>query len=157
MRGLQLIYQTGQDDFPVIQDGHLVGIVTRPALVEAMNIHGADMSVASLINTNVPVVSPRDKVTRVFEEIVNGNNVSAVVIDGGQIVGILSPDNISRYLLVQSSIKSVNRRGARPSPKTATPPLAPLHTPAPPPVIASVPPVAIPPPRAESGPSSGLA
>ena len=47
---------------------------------------------------------------RVYEEIINGANTSAIVVDDGRLVGILSPDNVSRYLLVQSSIKSPRRR-----------------------------------------------
>lgn len=152
-RGIELIYQTGQDNFPVIQDGELVGIVTRPALVEAMNARGAAVPVGQIVDPQAVVVSPREKVVRVYEEMLNGANTSAVVVDGGRLVGVLSPDNISRYLLVQSSIKSPRRRWLAPgSPIPAT-----WQTPAPPPVISAVPPIAVPPPRGESVPPSGRA
>ena len=152
-RGIEMIYQTGQDNFPVIQEGQLVGIVTRPALVEAMNAYGAAVSVGQIMDPHAPVISPREKVVRVYEEIINGANTSAIVVDDGRLVGVLSPDNVSRYLLVQSSIKSPRRRGAapgRPLPATS-------QTPGLPPVISSVPPIAFPPPREESAPPSARA
>jgi Zn-dependent protease/predicted transcriptional regulator len=149
-RGIELIYQTGQDDFPVIQDGQLLGIATRPALVEAVNKHGADTPVGNHLDTDLAVVSPQDKVSRVYEEIIGGANASAIVVDGGRIVGMLSPENISRYLLVQSSIKSRRRRRAPPRPVTS-------QTPTPPPVIADVPPIATPRSREESAPPSAPA
>jgi stage IV sporulation protein FB len=149
-RGIELIYQTGQDDFPVIQEGKLAGIVTRPALVEAMNARAADVSVGQIMDPHASVVSPREKVVHVYEEIINGANTSAVVVDGGQIIGMISPDNISRYLLVQSSIKSSRRRPAGPVPRL----LATSQTPSPPPVTSAVPRVAAPPPREGSLPRS---
>jgi Zn-dependent protease len=149
-RGIELIYQTGQDDFPVIQDGQLLGIATRPALVEAVNKHGADTPVGNHLDTDLAVVSPQDKVSRVYEEIIGGANASAIVADGGRIVGMLSPENISRYLLVQSSLKSRRRRRVPPRPVTS-------QTPTPPPVIADVPPIATPRSREESAPPSAPA
>jgi len=136
-RGIELIYQTGQDDFPVIQDGQLLGIVTRPALVEAVNKRGADTPVGNNVDPDIAVVSPRDKLSRVYEEIIGGANASAIVVDGGRIVGMLSPDNISRYLVVQSTIKSPRRRRLPPRAVTS-------QTPTLPPVIANVPPIAVP-------------
>jgi Zn-dependent protease/predicted transcriptional regulator len=135
-RGTELIYQTGQDDFPVVEDDRLVGIVTRPRLVEAMNARGPDAPVREAMNPDVFVVSPREKVSRVYEEIIGDGHVSAVVMDDGKLVGILSPENISRYLLVQSSIKSAaHRPRAHLVAKTSASPRDPSHTPALPPVI----------------------
>jgi predicted transcriptional regulator len=152
-RGIEMIYQTGQDNFPVIQEGQLLGVVTRPALVEAMNAYGSALSVGQIMNPHAPVISPREKVVRVYEEIINGANTSAIVVDDGRLVGVLSPDNVSRYLLVQSSIKSPRRRwGASASPSPAT-----SQTPGLPPLISSVPPIAFPPPREESAPPSARA
>jgi Zn-dependent protease/predicted transcriptional regulator len=135
-RGTELIYQTGQDDFPVVENDHLVGIVTRPKLVEVMNAHGADAPVREAMNQDVFVVSPHEKVSRVYEEIIGDGNVSAVVMDDGKLVGVLSPENISRYLLVQSSIKPAShRRPAHLVARVSVPPRDPAHTPAPPPMI----------------------
>ena len=152
-RGLEMIYQTGQDNFPVVEQGQLLGIVTRPALVEAMNAYGAGVSIGQIMDPHATVVSPREKVVHVYEEIINGANTSAVVVDDGRLVGMLSPDNVSRYLLVHSSIKSPRRREVVPGqPLSAT-----SQTPARPPVIAVAPPVAFPQFREGSGPPSGRA
>ena len=148
-----MIYQTGQDNFPVIQEGQLVGIVTRPALVEAMNAYGSVVSVGQIMDPHAPVISPREKLVRVYEEIINGANTSAIVVDNGRLVGVLSPDNVSRYLLVHSSIKSPRRRWAAPGPPSP----AISQTPALPPVISTAPPIAFPPPREGSAPPSARA
>src|SRR5579871_6057757 len=65
-RGLELVYQTGQDDFPVMQDEQLLGIVTRASLVEAINKSGADTPVADLVSSDMDIISPRDNVSHVY-------------------------------------------------------------------------------------------
>ncbi len=152
-RGIELIYQTGQDDFPVLQEERLVGIVTRPDLVEAMNAQGANTPVVTIMQARVTLASPRDGLAQACEEIINGTNTNAVlVVDDGQLVGMVSPENINRYLLLQSSLKSPRRRRVRGVP----PLLVTSQSPVPPRVISGGPPIAVPPPRAGSVPPSGL-
>lgn len=146
-RGLEQVYQTGQDDFPVVVDGRLLGMVNRQTMLEAVNRGGAARMVSEVMDASVPVVSPRQKVSRVYDAMLGDGFGSLPVLEEGTLVGLLSPDNISRYLLVQSSIKPGRRV---PSPVAG-------QTPPRPPVIATAPPTAAPPPRAESAPPPGRA
>jgi Zn-dependent protease/predicted transcriptional regulator len=153
-RGVELIYQSGQDDFPVIDQGQLVGVVTRSDLVESMNAQGANTPVMSIMETDITLASPREKLAQACEGIINGTNTTAVVVvEDGRLVGMVSPENINRYLLLQSSLKSPRRRRARGVP----PRLATSQTPAPPPVISGVPPIVVPRSPGGSVPPSGLA
>ncbi len=141
-RGLEMVYQTGQDDFPVMDDGHLVGLVSRRVLVEAVNKQGAHVPIAQVMDTQFPVVPPHARVSQVFEDMISEGHSSFPVMDNGHLIGLLSPDNISRYLLVQSSIKSSRWKkpiptiaGARrPMPHHAIPTAPPVATPRPPPI-----------------------
>jgi Zn-dependent protease/CBS domain-containing protein len=159
-RGIELIYQMGQDDFPVLEEGRLVSILARSELVEAMNAQGANTPVSTIMKANVTLASPRDKLVHACEGIINGADTNAVVVvEDGQLVGMVSPENINRYLVLQSSIKSPRglsrlERGRR---ARGTPPrLVISQSPAPPPVISGVPPIAAPQPPAGSVPPSGL-
>jgi stage IV sporulation protein FB len=153
-RGIELIYQTGQDDFPVLENEMLVGVVARSNLVKAMNAQGANTPVMTIMETDVALASPQEKLVYACEGIINGTDTNAVmVVDDGRLVGMVSPENINRYLLLQSSIKSPRRRQARGVP----PPLVTSQTPAPPPVISGVPPIVVPQSPGESVPPSGLA
>jgi len=144
LRGLEMVYQTGQDDFPVMETDRLLGMVSRQEMLDAVNRHGAHTPVADVMDTNMPAVPPLAKVSRVQDELFNEGRGSLPVMQEGRLVGLLSPDNISRYILVQSSLKSARRRVAG-------------RRPAPPPLISAVPPIVPPPPPAESDPPAGLA
>jgi CBS domain-containing protein len=160
-RGTELIYQTGQDDFPVLENGTLVGIVARSELIKAMNAHGPNTPVSAVMKADVTLASPQENLVHACEELINGTDTNAViVVDDGRLVGMVSPENINRYLLLQSSIKSPRRQprsvwGRRA--RGAPPRLVTSQTPAPPPVISGGPPIAAPQPPAGSVPPSGLA
>jgi Zn-dependent protease/CBS domain-containing protein len=149
-RGLQYVYQTGQDGFPVVDNERVIGLATRQAIVEAMNASGSEVPIAEVMDTEVPVISPRASVSQVYEKMLGEGHATFPVVDGGRLVGLLSADNISRYLLVQSSIKSSRRRQRERRAGVA-------RTPAPPPVTANAPPVAVPPPRGGSRPPTDQA
>jgi Zn-dependent protease/CBS domain-containing protein len=144
--GLKRVYQTGQDDFPVMDGDRLVGLATRQAMVEAMLASGGNVPVTEVMDTDVPVVSPQTRVSQAYEKMLTEGCTSLPVVQEDRLVGLLGTDNISRYVLVHSSIKSRGQRKFD---------LA--HTPARPPVIAGVPPIATPPPRAESSPPTDRA
>ena len=110
-RGIALIYQTGQDDFPVLEQGRLVGIVARSQLIAAMNAQEANTPVMAIMDANVTLASPWEKLASACEELINGTSSNAVVVvNDGHLVGMVSPENINRYLLLQSSLKSPRRR-----------------------------------------------
>jgi Zn-dependent protease len=145
--GLRMVYQTGQDDFPVMDGDKLVGLVSRAAMVETANRIGPQIVVAEVMDTDVSVVSPRDKVARIYEEMMSEGRTSFPVVEDERLIGLLGPENISRYLLVQSSLRSSGRAQARR--------FAAVRTPGPPPVISTVPPTAALRSREGSGPPTG--
>lgn len=141
-RGLAAVYQTGQDDFPVLAAGGLLGLVNREDMVAAANEGLADQPVTAVMDPRPLCVPPRAPLVRVHEEMRAAGRTAVPVLDGERLVGLLSAENISRYLLVQASIKPARRRGG-------------ARKPALPPVIGAAPSVVVPPPPAESVPPEG--
>lgn len=133
MRGLEMVYQTGQDDFPVMDGERLIGIVTRQDMLNTANRLGPDTLVTEAMDTDLPALPPHAKLSQVYETMMTEGYQSLAVVRDGQIIGLLSYDNISRYLLVQSNLKPARRHAN-----------VPAHTPARPPVIRDVPPVEAP-------------
>jgi len=137
-RGLEMIYQTGQDAFPVLDHSQFVGFVTRELIVKAVKENPEASTIAEIMESNMPVVSPHEKVAEVYEGMLAEGVASFPVIENGKIVGLVGLENISRYLVVQSSIKPSRR-------KNRSSRVASVHTGAQPPVIVNVPPVVTPP------------
>lgn len=133
-----LTYQTGQDDFPICQNDQLLGLVNRADLIEIMNQHGPHAPVTLALDPDVPAVDPSLPLKIAQDEIFHEGWSAVPVLDGGRLVGLLSSDNLARYIRVQADLK--------PSRRPATPATAGAPTPAPPPLTSAAPPVATPPP-----------
>ena len=148
-QGLAMVYQSGQDDFPVMAGGQFVGLVTRTAMLDAANRMGVDVPVGEVMDTNPNLVAPWTELWRAYEAMMTEGLSSVPVVQDGHLMGLLSLENISRYLVVQSSLKSPHRPQA---PRGVF-----VHNATPPPVISTVPPIAFPPPRGEPSPPPGRA
>lgn len=147
--GLPLVYQTGQDEFPVMAGDQVVGVVSRDAMLTALNKSGPEVLIGQIMDREFLTARPDEPVVRIHNEFLAEGWGSAPVLDeNGRLVGVLTPENISRFLLVQSGLK--------PGPRAAARRAAAEHTPGPPPVIATPRPTAVPPTREESVPPSDL-
>lgn len=108
-----LLLATSQNDFPVMHGDQLLGLLTRSALVRAMLASGPDAYVASAMDRNPRRVSPDMPLSDVLQDLSTAR-ASAVVMDGDKLVGLLTSENVSSYILLrQVSLQQQARAHAR--------------------------------------------
>ena len=88
-----------QHDFPVLDNGQLVGIVTRHALITGMQTLGGDAVVSAVMVTDPCRVSPTDSLADIYQEISTGACPIAAVTEGARLVGLVTPESVSQYML----------------------------------------------------------
>lgn len=103
-RAVDLVLAGFQSDFPVTVDGRIVGVLTRARMLEALGRAGPEQLVAEVMQSQVPTV-PLD---RSLEEVLAllqecECRVVAVMDPEGQLVGIVTPDNVMELLMIRSS------------------------------------------------------
>ncbi len=103
---VQLLLASAQPDFPVIEGGRLAGMLTREALVQGLSQFGED---APVTETMLPVTvevhpqQPLNDVLPLFQE--TGLRTLPVTRDG-ELIGLLSTENISDLLLIRAAKRS---------------------------------------------------
>lgn len=95
---LQQAIRSGQEDFPVLYDGELVGLLQRDALARALRKEGDNSVVGEAMVTQFPSLSPRASLDEVYARMLDGNWLGLPVRDDGQLVGWLSREHVNRYL-----------------------------------------------------------
>ena len=105
-RVAQLILAGSQHDFPVLENGQVVGLVTRDDFLVALTQQGQNLTVASVMRRNLPEIDSYEMVERALLRIQESGVPVLPVTHAGQLVGIVTPENITEYLLIRSALKA---------------------------------------------------
>ena len=100
---LEFIFHSHQEDFPIMQDGKLVGFITRQDIM--LNVHnfGMDKKVKEVMRTSFSTVKDADsliKVQNVMQE--NGMRALPVLNKDGEAVGVVTLEDIGRAYSMMS-------------------------------------------------------
>lgn len=101
-----------QQDFPVVEDGQVLGVLTRSDLVSAMAERGPEAPVREVMQTDCPTVNDGDMLQGTFERMQQNGCRLIPVLRDKRLVGVLSLENIGELVMLQSALR---RGGQRPS------------------------------------------
>lgn len=99
---LALTLHSHQEDFPVIEDGKLVGLLTRADVILAIHQSGMQRLVKDVMKKDFPAVSVDDPLTKAHRLMEEWRIKAIPVLNRGQVVGIVSLEDISRIYLLMS-------------------------------------------------------
>jgi Zn-dependent protease/predicted transcriptional regulator len=121
-RAAEMAIRHAQSDFPVLLDGQVVGLLTRRGLTRAISEDGADRSVGDVMHRTFETVGRSDPLDTVFARLSKEPDRTLLVMDHGQLVGLLGLGEITNLLRLRPAIA----RRAAPVARTEPPPA--LHT-----------------------------
>ena len=101
---VDLLLAGAQQDFPVVTEGRLVGMLTRTALVNGLARLGGSMPVADAMEQQFVTAHPEEPVEKVFQRLQTATSRSMPVLRDGQLQGILTSENVGEFLMVQSAL-----------------------------------------------------
>jgi CBS domain-containing protein len=112
---LDALLSSYQHDFPVVDaDGGLLGILTRPQMLTALQQSGAQVSVLSLMRKDIEAVTLDTDLDQALNELDRLNAPVVPVADQfGRVIGLVVPENVSEMIMV--------REAARKGPNPQTP------------------------------------
>ena len=116
MRRVDTLLATSQSDFPVTDDGRLVGLLSRNDIVRALKQMGPDARVAQAMTTQIPVIDRSrrlDEALRILQE----RSASAVgVIDStGKLAGLITSETLGEMMLIGDLAPNFRLRDRRPA------------------------------------------
>ena len=101
-----------QRDFPVVQEDRLVGMVTRTALIAALSRGDPQMTVAECMETSFPTAAPGDRADAVAARLRQTRRQALPVVENGQLLGIITSEGLSEYVLVAAARRAAARKQA---------------------------------------------
>ena len=102
-RAGQALIQTHQREFLIV-DGHggLQGVLTKDQIAAAIRKGPPDAAISGVMGREVPVVSPLHLADHVMQ-LLQGGATAVAVVDGGDLVGMITLDNVLEYVLLADS------------------------------------------------------
>lgn len=95
-----------QADFPVVDNGNVVGVLTRGGLLAGLARHGRDAPVADSMEKSFHTARPGDPVDRVVAELGDIPCRTVPVLSDGSLRGVLTLDNVGEFVMIESALRT---------------------------------------------------
>lgn len=91
-----------QDDFPVVREGVVLGVLSRSAMLAAIQREGLNYSVQATMSREFESADRRDTLASAFRKFGARRMSMIPVLDGGQLVGIITLQNLLHNIALLS-------------------------------------------------------
>jgi Zn-dependent protease/CBS domain-containing protein len=97
-RAVDLTLASFQDEYPVVDDERVVGLLTRLDVTRALAEQGPDSPVGAAMHRDFKRATPSEPADEALHRLDEGECRTLVVVDGERLVGLLTPENAAEYV-----------------------------------------------------------
>ena len=105
LTAVELVLHGAQQDFPVVENGRLVGILGNKELLQGLSQRGPNSSVAQFMRRECPVLQTSDELPAMLERLQISSCRILPVMDGNEIAGLFTAQNLAAFVAVQSALQ----------------------------------------------------
>ena len=99
-----------QHDFPVVDaNGRVAGVLERDAFMKALTEHGQSAPVMDFVRRDLPELDSYEMLEMALNRLQESGSKSLPVTHGGQLVGMITMENITEYLMIRSALKAASK------------------------------------------------
>ncbi|MBI3997533.1 MAG: site-2 protease family protein [Armatimonadetes bacterium] len=106
-QAIDLLLAGTQQDFPVLEDARVVGVLTRSDLLVALAQRGQEARVADVMQREFMVADPHEMLEAAFIRMQGCACHTLPVIRGGRLVGLITMENVGEFVAVQAALGAV--------------------------------------------------
>ncbi len=100
-----------QQDFPVLDQGAVAGVLTRSRMMSALASQGQSGSVADFMDRDFQTADPSEMAQTAFQRLQTCECRTLPVVRDGRLVGIVNSENLGEFLLIQKALHQHTRVG----------------------------------------------
>ncbi len=111
-RAVDLTLQSFQSDFPVLDQGRLVGLLTSADLLTAISRRGDALPVREVMRTNIRTTTPNEDLFTVQQKLAESGLDALPVLEQEQLIGVLTSRDLNEvYRLLSVNPQLLQARG----------------------------------------------
>jgi Zn-dependent protease/CBS domain-containing protein len=100
----QLMLSGFQTEIPIVEQGRVLGLLSQKDLLAALSQHAQTLPVGAAMVRASEVAEPGEMLDNAFGRLVRGGARTLPVLHRGQLVGLLSLDNIGEFVAIRSAL-----------------------------------------------------
>ena len=102
-----------QQDFPVVAQGEVVGMLPRDDFFRALAGSGPDTLVRDVMRADFSTAAPTESIEVVLRraQAAEGAVLTIPVIQAGVLVGMVTPENVGEFVMVRTALRGVGKGG----------------------------------------------
>jgi len=93
-----------QDDFPVLGDKGIEGVLTRERILASIHEKGLDIIVSEIMDRTFASVDPKMPLDGVYRKLLSNRKTAVAVVDKDSVKGMICLDGISRYFMIKTAM-----------------------------------------------------
>jgi CBS domain-containing protein len=94
-----------QQDFPVVDAGRVIGMLSRTELIRGLSEHGLTGLVGDSMIRDCPVAEEDEPLETVYFRMRQRGCSTLPVVQAGQLTGIVTLENVGELLMVDSAVR----------------------------------------------------
>lgn len=103
-RAVTLTLAGSQKDFPVLDDGDVVGVLEQEDLLMGLQQSGEHVRVGEFMQRKVQRAEIKEHLEKVLQRLQSCHCRLLLVVDAGHLVGIVNMDNITELMAIQTAL-----------------------------------------------------
>lgn len=108
-RAIEHVLAGFQQDFPVVEGGRLVGVLTRNDLTTGLARYGPEARVGDAMHREFITTEPREMLHTAFTRLQSGGCHTIPVMDGDRLMGLMTAENLAEVLMIQEALRESRR------------------------------------------------
>jgi CBS domain-containing protein len=122
---VRLLLAGSQQDFPVLEKGEVVGVLTHTRLLETLRDRGASALVGEVMDSDVRTASADEELDIALGRVEPGRATLLPVIWNQHLVGLLTAENVGEFYMIRRALAERARNRPPAPPVIGTPRLVP--------------------------------
>lgn len=102
-----------QQDFPVVENHRLVGVLTRNDLIRGLSEQGSQAKVEAVMQKDFKTAEPHEMLENVLARLQNCGCRTLPVVRDGEVIGLVTAENLGELLMIQEATRQSNSRARR--------------------------------------------
>lgn len=90
-------------NFPVVENGQVIGILTNEKLIQALQEKLHEAPVSQIMETTYEAFDVNERLTNVYSKSQRARNFFSPVVDNNQLVGVINRDNLNEFVMIRSA------------------------------------------------------